>query len=259
MYFSYLDISKRMNVNHTPKLILFAAVAFYFELCVGGYSTRIRTMSEKNLQFSNVDYSLFGSTLILSLLIGVYYQCKKKTTDADELLTGGKKMPLIPTAMSLMASFVSGISFLAFPAEIYTMGAGVCWLVVGAIVADLITVFIIIPVLYEVRGISIYAYFEQRFGSKLLRLYSSFLFIASTLVWDSVALYAPSIALAKVTGFPTWIMILSIGTICTIYTSMGGLKAVVWTDTFQAVVMYGGLVAAVVIGVFVVKRCHAIK
>lgn len=204
-------------------------------------------MSSNNLYFSVVDYVLFASTLMLSMAIGIYYQFKKQG-NSEELLMGGRKMPLIPTAMSLMASFVSGISFLAFPAEMYLMGGSVVYLILGAIIADIITVTFIIPVLYDIRGISMYRFLEQRFKSKGLRLYGSFLYIAMTLVWNAVALYAPSVALAKVTGFQTWILILSIGVICTAYTSMGGLKAVVWTDTFQAVVMYGGLFTALIKG-----------
>lgn len=201
----------------------------------------------KHLRFSILDYVLFGLTLVLSGAIGIFYATRK-----HEYTTGGGKLPFLPTAISLMASFVSGISLLSFPAEIYAFGTTMCWNTIGACVAVVITAFVLIPPIYAVKGLSMYRYLEERFDCKILRYYGSILFTITTLIWDSVALYAPSIALAGVTGVPVWILNISVGLICTLYTAVGGLQAVVWTDTFQALIMYGGLIAVSIKGTLAV-------
>lgn len=111
---------------------------------------------------------------------------------------------------------------------------------------------VIIPVLYRVPSFNMYHYIEMRFQSKLLRAYAVLLFTFSTLTYMAVVLYTPAAALAPVVGFPDWQIILVIGGVCTLYTSLGGLKAVVWTDAFQAVVMYAGTIALVVKGILAV-------
>lgn len=198
------------------------------------------------LYFTVVDYVLFGLTLLASGAIGVYFAFKKQST--NEFLTASKGLRLIPTAVSLMASFVSGISLLSHPSEIYTMGVVMCWRTLGTCIALVIVAYVMLPKVYKVKGLSMYKYLEERFDSKVLRFYGSLLFTISTLLWASVALYAPSISLAGVSGLPVWVMILPMGAMCTLYTSIGGLKAVVWTDTFQATLMYGGLIAIIIKG-----------
>lgn len=64
----------------------------------------------------------------------------------------------------------------------------------------------------------------------------------------AIVIYGPAIALEAVTGFPVWASIISIGIVCTFYTTIGGMKAVIWNDVFQAIVMLGGLVAILIVG-----------
>lgn len=63
-----------------------------------------------------------------------------------------------------------------------------------------------------------------------------------------VVLYAPSLALNAVTGFDLWLSVLTLGIVCTVYTALGGLKAVIWTDVFQTLVMFLGQLAVIIVG-----------
>lgn len=193
--------------------------------------------------FSALDIVLFGVTLAISLIIGMYFAFKRKRTGEDitnEFLTGNRQMPVVPTALSLMASYTSGISYLGIPAEMYTMGTAYVWMWPGALIAMLFTGIFIIPVIYHVESVSIYKYLEDRFDSKLLRRYGVLLFVLGSVIYKAVVLYAPATALSGVTGLPTWALVLIIGGVCTIYASAGGLKAVVWTvrEIYFALLLY---------------------
>src|SRR5271157_1764636 len=113
--------------------------------------------------FSAFDYVLFGITLALSLIIGMYFAFKRKRTQTDtmqEFLIGNRQMPVVPTVLSLLASNFSGIAFLGYPAEMYTMGTAFMWQWPGAIVAMLFIGIFIIPVIFHVESVSVYKYLE---------------------------------------------------------------------------------------------------
>ena len=65
----------------------------------------------------------------------------------------------------------------------------------------------------------------------------------------SFVLYTPAVAIQQVTGLSLWVSILLTGLVCTIYTTIGGIKAVIWTDTFQVFVMFAGLIAIIIKGI----------
>ncbi|CAF0946836.1 unnamed protein product [Rotaria sordida] len=72
------------------------------------------------------------------------------------------------------------------------------------------------------------------------------------LIYMAIVLYAPALALSQTTGLNIWVSVVSIGVICTFYSSVGGLKAVIWTDVLQSVVMLGGLLPAIIQGLILV-------
>lgn len=111
----------------------------------------------------------------------------------------------------------------------------------GTLAATLVAIFIVLPILFEFRPTSVYEYFEARFRSRLLRRCGAALYLLFMITYMGIVLYAPAVALSGITGVPTWIFYVIVGIVCNIYTSFGGLKAVVWTDTFQAVCMLVGL------------------
>lgn len=79
--------------------------------------------------FSVYDYVIFGITLVISMLIGLWYAFQKGrgVSSDDEILLGGRQMPLIPTVLSLMTSFISGVALLAIPVQIYQFSATYFW------------------------------------------------------------------------------------------------------------------------------------
>ncbi|XP_067662756.1 sodium-coupled monocarboxylate transporter 1-like [Haliotis asinina] len=201
--------------------------------------------------FSILDYCIFIGLLAASALIGVFYVLKEKwqtrKATADDILMGGREMGIFPVAMSLIASYMSAITVLGIPTEIYLFGTGYWMVALAGILTYPVTCHIFLPFFHDMGLSSAYQYLELRF-CRTARYLASVIFTIEMLLYMAVVLYAPSLALNQVTGLPLWVSIVTVGGVVTFYTSMGGLRAVLWTDTLQTFIVIGGLIALIVIG-----------
>lgn len=198
--------------------------------------------------FSVVDYVVFGLLLVLSLVIGLYHACRGwGRHTVGELLMADRKMGCLPVALSLLATFQSAVAILGGPAEIYRFGTQYWFLGCSYFLGLLIPAHIFIPVFYRLHLTSAYEYLELRFN-KAVRICGTVTFIFQMVVYMGVALYAPSLALNAVTGFDLWLSVLALGIVCNIYTALGGLKAVIWTDVFQTLIMFLGQLVVIIVG-----------
>ncbi|XP_020483072.2 uncharacterized protein [Labrus bergylta] len=199
--------------------------------------------------FTVVDYVIFGLLLAASMAIGLYHAFsggRQRTT--QEFLMADRSMGCLPVSLSLIASFQSAVAIIGVPAEIYTHGTQYWFIGCAYVLGLLIPAHVFIPVLYRLRLSSAYQYLELRF-SKAVRICGTLTFIFQTVIYMGVCVYTPAFALNAVTGFELWGAVLATGLVCTLYTAMGGLKAVIWTDVFQTVVMFAGQLAVIVVGV----------
>lgn len=195
-----------------------------------------------------VDYVVIGLMLLVSASVGLFFRFtggRQKTT--QEFLMAGKNMSIGPVAFSLMATYMSAISVLGIPAETYLHGTQFFMWVVGMPVGGIFAGYGLLPVFYNLEVSTAYEYLERRFG-KSTRTVSSLLFTLQMIFYMAVVLYAPSLALNAVTGLSTWASVISLAVVCTFYCSLGGLKAVLWTDVFQALLMYVTISAVVIKG-----------
>ncbi|XP_048730498.1 sodium-coupled monocarboxylate transporter 1-like [Ostrea edulis] len=200
-------------------------------------------------KFQIADYIVFGAMLLVSAGIGVYYAFaggKQRTN--KEFLMADRSMRSLPVALSVLASFFSASTLLGTPAEIYEYGSQYWISVFGAILAPLTGAFFFGPMFFNLKIVSVYEYLELRFHSKSVRLFAAALFILRLIMGMGIVLYGPSTALAAVTGLPVWTIILAVGGVCTFYTTLGGMKAVIWTDVFQTLVMFAGMLAVFIQG-----------
>nr|CDJ95676.1 Sodium solute symporter domain containing protein [Haemonchus contortus] len=204
-----------------------------------------------------VDYAVFAASLSLSIGTGVYHAIRSrfllrsglaKSSAKDEYLMGGHNMPSIPVALSLLTTFLSGILMLAVPAEMFQRGAQI-WLnfVIGA-ASSVITCLVFLPVFHKMKCTCLHEYFIHRYNSPLIRKLFSFMFLLFTIIYMSIVIYAPAVALSPVLQIHKWWLVLIFGLSTTLYTCIGGLKAVVWSDSLQAVLMYSGVFTLIVQG-----------
>lgn len=106
------------------------------------------------------------------------------------------------------------------------------------------------PHFYQTRFYTAYQFLEERFSVQV-RVLCSALFILRVLFWLALVTYAPALALEQATGMPLWFTILCTGVLTTIYTTLGGMKAVIWTDFMQFFVLLGGQII-----IFIVAIAH---
>jgi SSS family transporter len=192
-----------------------------------------------------LDYVMVGVYLLAMILIGFYFSRRENGT--EDFFVGGRKMPWWAVGFSLYATGTSAISFMAIPAKSYATD----WLYLAQNAIGLIAIIpvalVIVPLIRRLSITSTYEYLEMRFHV-IIRLMGSVLAIVYQLgARMSVVLFLPALALSAVTGVGVVTSILFMGVIATLYTVLGGIKAVIWTDVVQVVVLLGGAVLCLVI------------
>ncbi|XP_057637491.1 sodium-coupled monocarboxylate transporter 2 [Chionomys nivalis] len=203
-------------------------------------------MEVKN--FEAWDYVVFAGLFVISSGIGVFFAIKeRKKATSREFLVGGRQMSFGPVALSLTASFMSAVTVLGTPAEVYRFGASFLLFIISYAFVVLFTSELFLPVFYRSGITSTYEYLQLRFN-KTVRYAATVIYIVQTILYTGVVVYAPALALNQVTGFDLWGSVFATGIVCTFYCSLGGLKAVVWTDAFQMVVMIVGFLTVLIQG-----------
>ncbi|XP_037702682.1 sodium-coupled monocarboxylate transporter 1 [Choloepus didactylus] len=192
------------------------------------------------------DYVVFAAMLLISAAIGIYYAfAAGGQQTSEEFLIGGRRMTALPVAFSLTASFMSAVTVLGTPAEVYRFGAIFSIFAITYFLVVVLSAEIFVPVFYKLGITSTYEYLELRFN-KFVRLCGTLLFIIQTILYTGIVIYAPALALNQVTGFDLWGAIVATGVVCTFYCTLGGLKAVIWTDVFQIGIMVAGFLAVII-------------
>ncbi|XP_026848261.1 sodium-coupled monocarboxylate transporter 1 isoform X5 [Drosophila persimilis] len=234
----------------------------------------VQDLSQTLQHFGVVDYLVFIAMLAVCAVIGVYFgfiekkqKAKKKGqlagkdgagaagveerrgSEALDYLVGGRQMKVFPVALSLVASFVSGISLLGTSTEIYVYGTQYAFILVTLAISGAISWYIFLPVFCNLQLTSTYEYFQFRYGAGI-RNFGAILFIVGTMLWLPVAIYVPAITYNQVTGTGIYVITPIVCIICTFYTCVGGLKAVIWTDVIQSFVMFGSILAVCINGTY---------
>ncbi|CAH3127122.1 unnamed protein product [Porites lobata] len=208
--------------------------------------------------FTVTDFIVFSLTLLASMGIGIFYsRSGGAQQNNNEYLMAGRSMSSLPVAVSVLASFVSSIAILGNPAEVYTYGFQYWFQCFTNFISVPIMALVFLPVYYNLQLTSSYEYLERRFSFSV-RMLGSVVFVIQTVLYTAIVLYGPSLTLESVTGFPLWLSTVVTGLVCTFYTTVGGMKAVIWTDVFQGVVMLAGLTTIIIVGTVKVGSLSAV-
>ncbi|MEQ8788777.1 MAG: sodium/solute symporter [Pirellulaceae bacterium] len=199
-----------------------------------------------------LDYLICGGYLVLVIALG--WWCARGQKTNTEYFVGSRKMNWLAVGISLFATTFSALSFVGLPREAayedYHLYTAILFI---PLVAAPIAGWLFVPLYHNLQLISAYEYLERRFNRRL-RLIGSALACLYMLAWMGNMLYATGLILLVVLGLSDVPMALPItlivlGLFTTIYTSLGGFQAVVWTDVAQAVVLFGGMMLVLLITV----------
>lgn len=182
-------------------------------------------------------------------MIGLGYLFKEQKDGKDYFL-GGKSFGWFSLGLSIMATQLSAISFVSAPAFVgIKPGGGMQWLTYEfAVPLAMIFLFVVlVPPLYKAGVVSIYAYLERRFD-RSSRLLLSAVFLISRAFATGIMVYTISIILESVIGIPFLTSLGIIGIVTLIYSLQGGMKAVVYGDMIQMIILFGGIILCLVYG-----------
>ncbi|EDW03923.1 sodium-coupled monocarboxylate transporter 2 [Drosophila grimshawi] len=231
--------------------------------------------TDESYRFGSVDYIVFLAMIFLSTGTGIYFGCLKKTKKIteeveptlqtttpkevrkhnfgsekmSEYLLGSRQLKVFPVAMSLIASYVSGVTILGTTSEIYNYGTQYWFIAIAIILQGIAVSYIYIPVFTTLQVGSSYEYLEMRFHS-IIRSIASFMFILDEILFLPFVVYVPAIALNQVSGINLHVISSVIVIVCVFYTFVGGIKAVVHTDAWQTMVMFLSVLAVAALGTY---------
>lgn len=205
----------------------------------------IGTLSPSEGNFSAIDYGVIAIYFIALIGMGAYFSRREKSTEAFFL--GGRRIPWWAVGISLFGTSLSAITYLTIPARAYSSD----WILVlnqyGVIFFAPFVVWYFIPKFRENPIDTAYAFLENRFGV-LLRIYGSLNFALFQVGRMSIVMFLPALAMSAATGIDIKLAIVTMGVISTVYTVLGGIEAVIWTDVLQTIVLTIGAI----IGFFIV-------
>ncbi|MFC1597893.1 Na+:solute symporter, partial [Planctomycetota bacterium] len=183
------------------------------------------------------------------IAVGWYYA--RRTESAEDYLLGGRNMKPLNVGLSLFATLLSTISYLTWPGETISNGP---LFMMGAIVSYpfiyVVTGWFLIPFIMKLKVTSAYEILESRLGP-VVRMLGSLMFLSLRLAWMAVIIFATSdkvlVPLMGWSSSATPYVCAVLGAITVIYTSMGGLRAVVLTDVVQTLILFGGAILTLVL------------
>ncbi|KAK0091545.1 hypothetical protein PV326_003050 [Microctonus aethiopoides] len=204
---------------------------------------------EERWYFHWMDWLVFTLMLLFSAAAGIWHYKKANSSTTLEYLLGRRGLGIFPVSASLIASFISGVTILGTPAEIYNFGTQYWITIFSILFSGIIVGNIYLPVFAALKLNSCYEYLEIRFN-RSVRMLISFIFVVDVILYQSIVLYVPALALNQVTGISIYLIGGISCLVCVFYTVLGGIRAVVWTDAFQVGVMVLAVVTVTSLGTY---------
>ncbi|MCH1507867.1 MAG: sodium/solute symporter, partial [Akkermansiaceae bacterium] len=191
------------------------------------------------MSFGVVNWIVVVVYLLGMVAIGYWFMKREAASSTEAYFRGGQKIPFWVAGLSIFATMLSAITFMAVPGTAYATnwnGYIGQWPIL--LIVPLVVMFYL-PFYRRLNITTAYEYLEKRFNVAT-RVIGSATFMLFHVGRVAIVLYLPALALSSVTNIDIYAAITVIGVLCVIYTVMGGIEAVVWTDAIQAIVLIGG-------------------
>jgi SSS family transporter len=189
------------------------------------------------MNLSTVDFTIIAGYLLFIITLGIYFGRKEESL--EDYCLGGRSVPWVAVFLSIVATETSALTFIGTPAFAYSNNWTYVQLLIGTIIARFIIAHLFIKQFYRYNVYTVYEYLVRRFGTGSKNSASS-IFLITRVLASGVRLFGASIIVSVATGLSPLTSIIIIATAAVLYTVIGGIKAVIWTDVCQAVILFGG-------------------
>lgn len=196
------------------------------------------------MNISNVDAIIIVLYLLGVAIFGIYMAGKQ--SGVKDYFLGNKSIPWWAACFSIVATETSTLTFISIPGVAYISNMNFLQLAIGFIIGRIVIAFVFIPRYYKGQIETAYQFIGNRFGDPM-RKYTSSTFIFLRIFADGVRLFTTAIPIKLITGLGYFECILIVGIITVIYSYIGGIKAVIWTDVVQMLIYFLGALFAIYI------------
>ena len=193
--------------------------------------------------FGLANWTVLILYLVAMLGMGIYFM--KRENGAEDFFKGGGRIPWWAAGISIYATMLSAITYMAIPAKAYATDwtyYPMLWMIP---VVGFPVIWYYLPYFRRLKAASAYAILEERFNLAT-RMMASTLFCIFMVARMALVMYLPSLALTAVTGIDIYLCIVLMGLVTIIYCTMGGVEAVIWGDVVQGCILVGGAIFAAV-------------
>ena len=204
-------------------------------------------------QLGTFDLVAIALYAVFVLYIGLRHS--NRQISSEEYFVAGRGMGSFVVGLSIAATLLSTISYLTTPGEMIKNGPGLMWSMLHFPISFMIIGYFVIPKIMAHKVTSGYELLHEHFGMGI-RQTAAVLFILTRCFWMGFVIFTCGGAVAAISGIPLPMVLLLVGLVGTIYTVMGGVRAVMITDVVQFVILFGGAILA--IG-FITYRCGGLS
>ena len=195
--------------------------------------------------FGTWDWIIVGAYIAGTTLVGHHLKGKQHST--RDFFLGGRSLPWYAVTASTIATTISAVTFIGVPALVYAVDGNFVYLqlAIGGIIARVLVARFLVPLYYEKEFYSPYEYMEDKLGPVVGRITAGMFFLGGIL-GQGVRVYATALVLELITGWNLTQSIALIAMFSILWTWMGGIAAVIWTDFVQFFILIAGGIAALV-------------
>lgn len=197
------------------------------------------------VHFTIVDWLVLGLYFVGVLSLGFFFW-KRSRSSADQFTAGGRSLPGWLVGLSIFATYLSSISYLALPGKAFASNWNFFFFGVGLPIAAIFASAYFLPMYRRSGEVSAYSLLEHRFG-RWARIYASSFYLVFQIARMGFVMYLMALPMAVIFGWDIRVILLLTGMVVTIYSLVGGIVAVIWADAIQAIVLLVGAFVAVLV------------
>ncbi|MCD8771739.1 sodium:solute symporter family protein [Mammaliicoccus sciuri] len=186
--------------------------------------------------------------LIATLLVGVYFT-KRAGQDTDAFFKAKGRVPAWAVGFSIYATTLSAITYMGTPERAFNTDWSYAAGNIAIIAIIPLLIYFYIPFFRKLDVTTAYEYLEERFGITM-RVIGSLAFTLFHIGRVAIVIYLPTLAITSVSDINPYLIAALVGLLCVIYTFMGGIEGVIWSDVIQGIILLGGAVAVIFLGSF---------